>query len=133
MIYDGNLQDEPTVVVPPNTTDEEFSLNWEEIRSSVDAFPVEYALTPRGEDIDTALLPMVCHRVKVQRYVHVTYWHYYCTLLIWGRSLQFHVQIKFWPNHMDLHNNIIITVVLHYIAMTYIIILSQTQEHAQWN
>lgn len=61
------------MVVPPDTTDEGFHLNWEEISSSVKAFPVEYALTTRGggeeDDMDMPLLPMVCHKVKVQRYV----------------------------------------------------------------
>ena len=67
------MQEEPTVMVPPDTMDEEFSLNWEEISSSINAFPIEYTLTPCGasvDEIDTPLLPMVCHRVKVQRYAY---------------------------------------------------------------
>ena len=62
------MQDNSTVIVPPDTTEEEFDLKWEEISSSVNAFPVEYALTAQGEELDTPLLPMVCHRIKVQRY-----------------------------------------------------------------
>ena len=61
------------MVVPPDTTGEEFNLNWEEIGAAVNDFPAEYALTMRGggdddeDDLDTPLLPMVCHKVKVQR------------------------------------------------------------------
>ena len=62
------MQENSTVIVPPDTTDEEFNLNWEEISSSVNAFPVEYALVAQEEELDTPLLPMVCHRIKVQRY-----------------------------------------------------------------
>ena len=56
------------MIIPPDTTDEEFDIKWEEISSSVNAFPVEYTLTARGDELDIPLLPMVCHRVKVQRY-----------------------------------------------------------------
>ena len=61
------LQETPSVVVPPDTTFEEFDLKWKEISSSVNALPVEYTLTARGDELDTPLLPMVCHRIKVQR------------------------------------------------------------------
>ena len=57
----NSMQENSTVIVPPNSTDEEFNLNWEEISSSVNAFPVEYTLTAQGEELDTSLLPMVCH------------------------------------------------------------------------
>ena len=56
------------MIVPPDTTAEEFNLNWEEISSSVNAFPVEYALMAQGEELGTPLLPMICHRIKVQRW-----------------------------------------------------------------
>ena len=61
------------MIVPPNTTDEEFDLKWEKISSSMNAFPVEYVLTAREEELDTPLLPMVCHRVKVQRCIYILY------------------------------------------------------------
>ena len=63
------MQKEPTVIVPPDTMDEEFNLNWEEISSSIKAFPVEYTLTTRGDSVDE-IDTMVCHRVKVQRYAY---------------------------------------------------------------
>ena len=60
------------MIIPPDEMDEEFDLKWEELSSTINAFPVEYGLSARGggeEETDTPLLPMVCHRVKVQRYI----------------------------------------------------------------
>ena len=72
-----SIQENSTVIVPPDTTEEEFNLKWEEISSSVIAFPVEYALTAQGEELDTPLLPIVCHRIKVQRYTLLPTIKYY--------------------------------------------------------
>ncbi len=70
-------QEESTVIVPPqDTAEERTELNWEEIDSKVKGFPQEYLLkmqtqqtTDEEEDEPSLpLIPMICHRVKVQRY-----------------------------------------------------------------
>ena len=64
--------------MPPEFRGEEFELNWEKINSEVSGLPVQYPLTVRGqgreeeeeeeEDLDDApFLPVICHKVKVQR------------------------------------------------------------------
>lgn len=67
--------------MPPEFRGEEFELNWEKINSEVSGFPVQYPLTVRGregegeegeaeidDDLDDApFLPVICHKVKVQR------------------------------------------------------------------
>ena len=70
------MQEEPTIIVPPDTMEDDFQLNWDEIDSSVRTFPKEYPLkvqanekqhTKNEDGDDLPLIPMVCHRVKVQR------------------------------------------------------------------
>ncbi len=70
------------MIVPPgDTAEEKMELNWEEIDSKVKGFPREYLLkiqTQKQADDDDdeptlSLMPMICHRVKVQRYVTERY------------------------------------------------------------
>lgn len=74
-----NVQEEATIIIPPDTTGDQFELNWTEIDSSVRAFPMEYLLKVQAQrkeltneddsdEPDIPLIPLVCHRVKVQRY-----------------------------------------------------------------
>lgn len=67
--------------MPPQSRGDggEFELEWGEINAGVSGLPVEYPLTLKGdqegrkdsiyddEEEDVPLLPMICHRVKVQR------------------------------------------------------------------
>jgi phosphoenolpyruvate synthase/pyruvate phosphate dikinase len=64
------------VIVPPLFRDEEeYKLDWDKINTEVSGTPVLYPLTLRGErsgeeeeeEEEVPLLPVVCHRVKVQR------------------------------------------------------------------
>ncbi len=64
-----------TVITPPISRGEEFELDWDKIGMGVSGTPIEYplaVLTESGEDSDdeeeTPLIPILCHRVKVQRY-----------------------------------------------------------------
>ena len=79
-VFFSTTQDEHTVIVPTDTEGEGMGaeLNWEEIESSVKGFPRDYILKlqaqqnkPATEDDDDEpglpLVPMICHRVKVQR------------------------------------------------------------------
>ncbi len=67
------------MIVPPDSADEDgVELKWEEIDASVKGFPYEYQLKLQAQQVKTehedepilALVPMLCHRVKVQRFVH---------------------------------------------------------------
>ena len=73
-------QDEPTIIVPGDTEGEGTGdeLNWEEINSRVKGFPRDYLLKlqaqknkpttqDEGDEPELPLVPMICHRVKVQR------------------------------------------------------------------
>lgn len=73
------MQENITTIAPPNTSEDQFDMNWEEIDSTVQAFPVEYLLKVLvqqkeiANEVDsekpaTPAIPLVCHRVKVQRY-----------------------------------------------------------------
>ena len=79
------MQEAPTVIVPPDSRPEEeeegvgFAVQWGEVEGSVQGLPTEYALSPstssssssQGEGETPPLLPLTCHRVKVQRYTGV--------------------------------------------------------------
>lgn len=61
--------------MPPQYRGEEFELDWDKINAGVSGIPVQYPLTLRGdnsgeeeeEEEDAPSLPVICHRVKVQR------------------------------------------------------------------
>ena len=55
------------MLVPPLTSEEQFELDWAAIAADVQGIPAEYTLNPTFETMDTALIPLICHRVKVQR------------------------------------------------------------------
>lgn len=66
------------MIVPPESREEEFQLEWEKISAGVSGLPVEYPLKQHQErkgtnfdDSDDPLLPIICHRVKVQRSLRI--------------------------------------------------------------
>ncbi len=84
------LKEEATVLVPPESAEEEFEIDWDDMAKKLSlSSPFEYSLTYRGnaaelaeerkekeeeeeeeeEEGNTPLLPMICHRIKVQRLV----------------------------------------------------------------
>ncbi len=74
------LTDPPdTVIAPPIHRGEEFELDWDGLTAGVSGSPIEYLLRlqekPDSYDSDDEdkenppLVPILCHRVKVQRYV----------------------------------------------------------------
>lgn len=69
------IQDGCTTIVPPESREEEFQLEWEKISAGVSGLPVEYPLKQHQErnfdDSDDPLLPIICHRVKVQRSLRI--------------------------------------------------------------
>ena len=62
------------MIVPPVFRGEEFQLNWDEINAAVTGLPVKYPLQgvegegEEEEEEEVPSLPLICHRVKVQRY-----------------------------------------------------------------
>ena len=70
------------MIVPPESREEEFEIEWDKINAEVSAVPVKYSLAVRKKeeeegleddyDDDPPLIPMVCHRVKVQKCVVLT-------------------------------------------------------------
>ena len=66
------LQGDATVLVPSACSEEPFTLDWEGVAATVQGLPTEYNLNSSGEgagqdEDDTPLIPLICHRVKVQR------------------------------------------------------------------
>lgn len=61
------------MIVPPEFRGEEFKLEWDKISEEVSGTPVHYPLTLMGEgpeedeEEEIPSLPIICHRVKVQR------------------------------------------------------------------
>lgn len=59
------------MLVPPVERAEAFDIDWEGIAAGVQTTPKEFPLRVAGgdESEDTPLIPLTCHRVKVQRSV----------------------------------------------------------------
>ena len=83
-LEDVKLSEPPeTVIAPPVSRGEEFEVEWDRIGAGVSGSPVEYPLTVLQEKSDSydsdeddqenpPLIPILCHRVKVQRYYTIT-------------------------------------------------------------
>lgn len=57
------------MLVPPVEREETFDIDWEGIAAGIQTTLKEYPLKIAGgdENDDTPLIPLICHRVKVQR------------------------------------------------------------------
>ena len=76
------LTEESTTIIPPDSSEELFEVDWEDVAAGIQASPAEYLLRIRGgegyEDT-TPLIPLICHRVKVQRSEVTSFW---CVILL---------------------------------------------------
>ena len=58
------------MLVPSACSEEPFTLDWEGVAAAVQGLPTEYEMNLSGErqcEDDAPLVPLICHRVKVQR------------------------------------------------------------------
>ena len=66
------LTEDSTTIIPPDSSEELFEVDWEDVAARIQASPAEYTLRirggeERGNEAITPLIPLICHRVKVKR------------------------------------------------------------------
>ena len=71
-LQDLRLTEDFTTIIPPDSSEELFEVDWEDVATRIQGSPAEYTLRirggeGRGDEATTPLIPLICHRVKVQR------------------------------------------------------------------